>query len=160
MKASWSFCSVRGKREEHEWVSKSYEKKDTMEAEQERKNRGRRKLTVSRTKGNERKKVQLWCDDGGWGRGVRRRSVTPGLSQTLAALQFVALLAVSGGRDADVHHVVARRIVVCRSVCDLLLRHDAVDFCNDNNKDVKTDERKTWEVFVCPPPRDKMIVLH
>lgn len=158
MKASWSFCSVCGNREEHEWVSKSYKKKKTRWRQS--KNRGRRKLAVSRTKGNERKKVQLWCDDGGWGWGVRRRSVTPGVSQTLAALQFVALLAVGGGRDADVHHVVARRLVVCRSVCDLLLRHDAVDFCNDNNKDVRTDERKTCEVFVCFCYQDKMIVLH
>lgn len=72
---------------------------------------------------------------------MKRQSVTPGVSQTLAALQFVALLAVGGGRDADVHHVVAWRLVVCRSVCYLLLRHNAVDFCNGNNKGVKTDER-------------------
>lgn len=67
------------------------------------------------------------------------------MSQTLAALQFVAPLAVGGGRDADVHHVVAWRLVVCGSVRDLLLRHDAVDFCNENNKDVEAGEK--GEVF-------------
>lgn len=68
-----------------------------------------------------------------WGGGGEKAE-----SQTLAALQFVALLAISGGRDADVHHVVAWRLVVRRSVCYLLLRHDAVDFCNDNNNNKNT----------------------
>lgn len=129
--------SVCGKQEEHEWVSKSYLKKKKKRHDGGRETtEGQRQEEVGckQNKGNERKKVQLWCDDGdGDGGGVQRRSVTPGVSQTLAALQFVALLAISGGRDADVHHVVAWRLVVRRSVCYLLLRHDAVDFCNDNN---------------------------
>lgn len=108
-----------------------------MEAERQQKDRGKRKLAVSRTKGMKEKKCS--CDVMmGMGVGVQRRSVTLGVSQTLAALQFVALLAISGGRDADVHHVVAWRLVVRRSVCYLLLRHDAVDFCNDNNNNKNT----------------------
>lgn len=50
-------------------------------------------------------------------------------SQALAALEFVALLPVSGWGDTNVHYVVAWRLVVCRSVRYLLLRHNAVDFC-------------------------------
>lgn len=53
--------------------------------------------------------------------GAKRQSVTPGGSQTLAALQLVALLAISGRRDANVHHVVAGRLVVRRPVRYLLL---------------------------------------
>lgn len=131
MKASWSFLFVANKKSTSELQRPILENKDTMEAERQQKDRGKRKLAVSRTKGMKEKSaaVMWWW---GWGK-VKRRSVTPGVSQTLAALQFVPLLAISGGRDADVHNVVAWRLVVCRSVCYLLLRHNAVDFCNDNN---------------------------
>ena len=52
--------------------------------------------------------------DGGGGGGG-------GGSQALAALQFVALLPVSCWGDTDVHYIVARRLVMCRSVRYLLL---------------------------------------
>lgn len=52
-----------------------------------------------------------------------------GASQALAALEFVAPLPVRGWGDTYVHYIVAWRLIVCRSVRYLLLRHDAVDFC-------------------------------
>ena len=55
-------------------------------------------------------------------------------SQALAALQFVALLPISGWGDTYVHYIVARRLVVCGSVRYLLLRHNAVDFCRGKFK--------------------------
>lgn len=100
-------------------------------------------MAASRTKGMKEKKCSCDVMMGGERAERHPRSLTPGVSQTLAALQFVALLAVGGGRDADVHHVVAWRLVVCRSVCYLLLRHDAVDFCNDNNKELQ--QRRRWK---------------
>lgn len=42
-------------------------------------------------------------------------------SQVLAALEFAAFQPIGGRGDADVHHVVAGRLVVCRPVCNLLL---------------------------------------
>lgn len=64
-------------------------------------------------------------------------------SQALAAREFVALLAVGGGRNTDVHHVVAWRLVMCKSVCHLLLRHDTVDFCAEEyNHQVKDQYQK------------------
>lgn len=44
-----------------------------------------------------------------------------GESQVLAALKLAAFEAVSGGRHADIHHVVAGGLVVRRPVCNLLL---------------------------------------
>lgn len=40
---------------------------------------------------------------------------------SLAALQLAAFLAVGGRGDADIHHVVAWRLVMSGSVCYLLL---------------------------------------
>lgn len=58
----------------------------------------------------------------GRGRG-RARTLSPGAgrSQVLAALQLVGFLSVGGGRHADVHHVVSGGLVVCCTVCNLLL---------------------------------------
>lgn len=42
-------------------------------------------------------------------------------SQALAALEFVALLPVSGWWDAYIYYVVAWRFIMCRSVGYLLL---------------------------------------
>lgn len=122
--------SFHGKREEHEWVQKSYKKHNE---------RQRRKWRI------EEGGSWPWAEQREWKKkcscdvmtGVNverwRTGVTPGASQALAALKFVALLPVSGRGNTDVHHVVARRLVMCRSVRYLLLWHDAVDFCNDNN---------------------------
>lgn len=52
-------------------------------------------------------------------------------SQALAAGELAAPLAVRGRGEAYVHYVVAGRLVVCRSVRYLLLRHNAVDFCEN-----------------------------
>lgn len=54
-----------------------------------------------------------------------------GRSQVLAALQLVGFLSVGGGRHTDVHYVVAGGLVMGCAVGDLLLRHDAVNFCED-----------------------------
>lgn len=40
---------------------------------------------------------------------------------SLAALQFVAFLAIGGRWDTNIHHVVAWRLVMSGSVCYLLL---------------------------------------
>ncbi len=61
--------------------------------------------------------------------------------QVLAALQFVALLAVCSRWDADVHHVVSRRLVVSRSVSDLLLWYDAINFYRCRRNGERTSER-------------------
>lgn len=52
-------------------------------------------------------------------------------SQVLTTLEFVGFLSIGGGRHADVHHIVARRFIMGRSVCNLLLRYNAVDLCKD-----------------------------
>lgn len=57
------------------------------------------------------------------------------VSQTLAALEFVALLPISGWWDTNIHYIVAWRLVVCRSVRYLLLWHDTVDFCRGKSKE-------------------------
>lgn len=61
-------------------------------------------------------------------RGIR---VVYRRSQVLTALEFVGFLSVGGWWDADVDYVVARRLIMCRPVCNLLLRNNAVDFCKD-----------------------------
>lgn len=77
----------------------------------------------------------LWGSRGaGRGGAAGRRDVHArgrGVSQVLAALQLAGFLSVGGGGHADVHHVVAGGLVVGRAVGDLLLGHDAVDFCED-----------------------------
>lgn len=55
-------------------------------------------------------------------------------SQILTALEFVGFLSIGGWWDADVDDVVARRLIVRRPVGDLLLRHDAVDFCKESTR--------------------------
>lgn len=52
-----------------------------------------------------------------------------GVSQALAALEFVALHPVSGWWDTYVYNIVTRGLIMCRSICYLLLRHNAIDFC-------------------------------
>lgn len=118
-----------GRREEHEWVWKSYIK----QWKAERKVKGQRELAMSRATGT---KVHRWCDDRV--EVERVEDECHGVSQALAALQFVPLLPVSGRRDTDVHYVVARRLIVCRSVRYLLLWHNAVDFCRGKLKEDKT----------------------
>lgn len=65
--------------------------------------------------------------------------------QVLAALQFVALLAVCSRWDADVHHVVSRRLVVSQAVSDLLLWYDTINFyrCRRNRINFLTGHCET-----------------
>lgn len=128
-KGFWSLFFFHGRREEHEWVWKSYIK----QWKAERKVKGQRELAMSRATGT---KVHRWCDDRV--EVERVEDECHGVSQALAALQFVPLLPVSGRRDTDVHYVVARRLIVCRSVRYLLLWHNAVDFCRGKLKEDKT----------------------
>lgn len=71
--------------------------------------------------------VSKWSTD-----EVRGIRVVYRRSQVLTALEFVGFLSVGGWWDADVDYVVARRLIMCRPVCNLLLRNNAVDFCNEN----------------------------
>lgn len=66
-------------------------------------------------------------------------------SQVLTALEFVGFLSIGGWWDTDVDDIVARRLIVCRPICNLLLRNNAVDFWNENRlvraqKDIASNE--------------------
>lgn len=131
-KMTWRLLEVffHGKREEHKWVQKSYIKTQ-WKAERKMKDRVTRELAVSRATGTKKKSAAvMW-----WrGRCGEVEDKCCGASQALAALEFVALLPVSGWRDTYVHYIVARRLIVCRSVRYLLLWHNAVDFCRGRFK--------------------------
>ena len=93
---------------------------------------------VGHEQSNRDKKVHRWCDDRV--EVERVEDECHGVSQALAALQFVALLPVSGRGDTDIHYIVARRLIVCRSVRYLLLWHNAIDFCREKLKEDKHSE--------------------
>lgn len=70
--------------------------------------------------------VSKWSTD-----EVRGTRVIYRRSQVLTALEFVGFLSIGGWWDTDIDYVVARRLIVCRPICNLLLRNNAVDFCKD-----------------------------
>lgn len=65
------------------------------------------------------------------GQAKERTGSSRGMSQVLAALEFIGFLSVGGGGHTDVHHVVSRRLVMGRPVCNLLLGHNAINLCKD-----------------------------
>lgn len=71
--------------------------------------------------------VSKWSTDEVKGTGVIYRR-----SQVLTALEFVGFLSIGGWWDTDVNYIVARRLIVCRPICNLLLWNNAVDFWNEN----------------------------
>ena len=79
------------------------------------------------TGGKKCTQLSKWSTDEVKGTGVIYRR-----SQVLTALEFVGFLSIGGWWDTDVDYVVARRLIVCRSICNLLLRNNAVDFWNEN----------------------------
>lgn len=127
-KASWSFLSWQKRRAR---VSSKVLYKTQWKTERKMKDRVTRELAVSRATGTKKKSAAvMW-----WrGRCGEVEDKCCGVSQALAALEFVALLPVSGWRDTYVHYIVARRLIVCRSVRYLLLWHNAVDFCRGEFK--------------------------